>query len=175
MMPNVHSIYYHVKNTKTDLNHKMSSTYLKIFTLLILGIFLNTSCYALDKNFFSITSTESTPEFDNIFIPAGSIKYESSTFQELMYSSPESKKLSVQLATLISNNQKIDRIRALTSYKGIIFTASSGTIKGSFQQSGSNYFPGDEDVNDFYQRTLLPQNRTFSGQSEFWGNRKTTK
>lgn len=141
-----------------------------VFSILsVFSFFFHSSCYALDKSFFSITSTDSTPEFDNIFIPSMSVQYESSSFQELMYSSPESKKFSIQLAALIGDGKKINRIRAITSYKGMIFAANSGSIKGRFHSSFSSYFPDSDDVDDFIQDTLLPQKRTFNGDSEFWG------
>lgn len=134
--------------------------------LLITLVFLfQGNVYASDNSFFSIKFTQLTPISDGFFTPQNLIDFKSSQFRELTYISPEDKKISFQASALISENNSLDNIRAFFSYKGIVISGSSGSIKGTFKQSGDSYFPGQNPPDRLFN-TLLPQDVDFKGSSE---------
>lgn len=146
------------------------------FVLCSLCLLLNSYSHALDQSFFSIKNTKAQPISDNFFAPTDSIQFDSSKYQEFMYSSPDDREFSFQASALLTDDNEIDKLRAFFSYDGIILTTSSGTISGSFQATDDSYFPDQIPTITFFNNdTLLPSDRSFSGKAEFIGIGKASK
>ena len=132
-----------------------------------LGASLPLSSHALDKQFVAYKQTQFTPisNEDSVF-PEDSIDFDSTTFTELTYSSPTSKKFSIEISALLDAEQEVDQLKAIFNWGGIVLVTSQGTIEGSFSQTDEARFPGEQDPDELFQ-TLLPEEREFEGDSQF--------
>lgn len=127
------------------------------------------SSQSLEQNFFSIKHTQFTPVFDNDGVfPEDSVDFNSSTFKEVMYQSPTNKEFSIQVSGLLNADNEFDEMKALLDWGGIVMVASSGSIKGRFNQTDEARLPGMQDPDELFQ-TLLPAEQEFEGDAQFYG------
>lgn len=139
----------------------------RLFAGLVIGLSFSLSSQALEKQFVAFKQTQFTPisNEDSVF-PDDSIDFDSTTFTELTYSSPTSKKFSVEISALLNTEQEVDQLKALVNWGGIVLVTSQGTIEGSFSETDEARFPGNQDPDELFQ-TLLPEEREFKGESQF--------
>jgi len=124
---------------------------------------------ALDQQFISLKLTQLTPVFDNEGVfPRNSIDFESTSFREVMYQSPDNKAFSIQLSALLNTDNEFDQVKALFDWGGIVMVASNGSVKGTFNSTDEAPFPGDQDPDTLFQ-VILPSEKEFEGDSSFLG------
>jgi hypothetical protein len=133
----------------------------------LIGLLPAAHSQALDKHFMAFKYTQFTPisNEDSVF-PEGSIDFDSTAFTELTYASPTSKPFSIEVSALLDAEQKVDQLKALFNWGGIMLVTSSGTIKGSFSETDKARLPGNQDPDALFQ-TLLPEEQSFEGKSQF--------
>jgi hypothetical protein len=134
----------------------------------VLGAALPLSSHALDKQFVAYKQTQVTPfgDEDSVVFPGDSVTFDSTTFTELTYSSPTSKKFSVEVSALLDADKEIDQLKAIFNWGGIMLVTSQGSIKGRFSETDEARFPGNQDPDELFQ-TLLPEDPEFDGKSQF--------
>jgi hypothetical protein len=138
-------------------------------TLFISLMLSSIGVQALDQQFISLKQTQFTPVFDNDGVfPSNSIDFDSSSFREIMYQSPDTKAFSIQVSGLLNADNEFDQVKALLDWGGIVMVASNGSVKGSFNQTDEARLPGFQDPDELFQ-TLLPSEQSFEGKSTFFG------
>jgi hypothetical protein len=138
-------------------------------TLFISLLCSSYASHALDQQFISLKQTQMTPVFDDDSVfPSGSLDFESSTFREILYQSPDNKAFSIQVSGLLNADNEFDEMKALFDWGGTILVASSGSVKGRFTPTDEARLPGEQEPDELFQ-TLLPSQQTFEGESSFLG------
>jgi hypothetical protein len=83
-------------------------------TLFISLMLSSIGVQALDQQFISLKQTQFTPVFDNDGVfPSNSIDFDSSSFREIMYQSPDTKAFSIQVSGLLNADNEFDQVKAL--------------------------------------------------------------
>lgn len=132
-------------------------------------VLVSHNSFGLDRSYYSLKYTQKTPFMDEggVF-PKNSLTFNSSTYREVVYSSPQDKAFSVQLSALLNEQNEVDQLKAFFDWGGIVIAASQGSIEGQFRQTQEARLPGQQDPDALFQ-TLLPSEQSFKGDVEFYG------
>lgn len=136
--------------------------------LLLCSLLASMPGHALDQQFFSVKHTEYTPYMDDdgVLFPKDSVEFNTSSYRELLYASPDNKKFGIQLSALLNDNNEFDQMRAIFNWGGIVMVAGSGSIEGDFKQTAEARLPGQQKPDELFQ-TMLPAKQKFRVKMNF--------
>lgn len=104
---------------------------------------------------------------DGILFPKNSVEFNTTSYRELMYASPDNKEFGIQISALLNDNNEFDQMRAMFNWGGFIMVAGSGSIEGDFKQTDEARLPGQQKPDELFQ-TMLPSKTSFKGTNDFF-------
>jgi hypothetical protein len=137
--------------------------------LLLCLLLATLPAHALEQQFFSVKHTEYTPYMDDdgVLFPKDSVEFNTSSYRELLYASPDNKEFGIQISALLNDSNEFDQMRAMFNWGGFVMVAGSGSIEGDFKQTDEARLPGQQKPDELFQ-TMLPAKSSFKGKNDFF-------